>query len=143
MEDVRTMINRCHGDSSETVTPKASTTTTTKKTKKQAPQEIIDEFWTKFNTKTPGKGTQEAMKAACMCRRCRTNLYIHSNHDPSCRLLCQEGRRLYPEGDHNESIILSILRRSCSNMQAQGCQNCERVPAGKSKIQRSTFRYRV
>ncbi|KFY22509.1 hypothetical protein V493_06553 [Pseudogymnoascus sp. VKM F-4281 (FW-2241)] len=57
VEDVRTMINRCHGDSSETVTPKASTTTTTKKSKKQAPQEIIDEFWTKFNTKTPGKAT--------------------------------------------------------------------------------------
>ncbi|KFZ17878.1 hypothetical protein V501_01497 [Pseudogymnoascus sp. VKM F-4519 (FW-2642)] len=57
VEDVRTMINRCHGDSSESVSPKASTTTTTKKSKKQAPQEIIDEFWTKFNTKTPGKAT--------------------------------------------------------------------------------------
>lgn len=61
------MINRCHGDSTEMVTPKASTTTT-KKSKKQAPQEIIDEFWTKFNTKTPGRGTQETMKAACICR---------------------------------------------------------------------------
>ncbi|KFY01851.1 hypothetical protein O988_02506 [Pseudogymnoascus sp. VKM F-3808] len=57
VEDVRTMINRCHGESVEIVTPKASTPTTTKKTKKQAPQEIIDEFWTKFNTKTPGKAT--------------------------------------------------------------------------------------
>lgn len=62
VDDVRTMINRCHGDLSESVTPKASTTTTTKKSKKQAPQEIIDKFWTKFNTKTPGKGTQETMK---------------------------------------------------------------------------------
>ncbi|OBT79564.1 hypothetical protein VF21_01271 [Pseudogymnoascus sp. 05NY08] len=57
VEDVRTMINRCHGESSESVTPKTSTTTTSKKSKKQAPQEIIDEFWTKFNTKTPGKAT--------------------------------------------------------------------------------------
>ncbi|OBT47162.1 hypothetical protein VE00_03378 [Pseudogymnoascus sp. WSF 3629] len=57
VDDVRTMINRCHGDLSESVTPKASTTATTKKSKKQAPQEIIDEFWTKFNTKTPGKAT--------------------------------------------------------------------------------------
>ncbi|KAL5350192.1 hypothetical protein ACLOAV_005229 [Pseudogymnoascus australis] len=57
VEDVRTMINRCHGEgTSETVTPKPSTTPT-KKSKKQAPQEIIDEFWTKFNTKTPGKAT--------------------------------------------------------------------------------------
>ncbi|KFY16769.1 hypothetical protein V492_01108 [Pseudogymnoascus sp. VKM F-4246] len=57
VEDVRTMINRCHGESSEAVTPKASTTTTKKSSKKQAPQETIDEFWTKFNTKTPGKAT--------------------------------------------------------------------------------------
>ena len=28
-----------------------------KKAKHQAPQEAIDEFWQKFNTKTPGKGT--------------------------------------------------------------------------------------
>lgn len=58
------MINRCHGESVEIVTPKASTPTTTKKAKKQAPQEIIDEFWTKFNTKTPGKGTQERVEAS-------------------------------------------------------------------------------
>lgn len=68
VEDVRTMINRCHGEgTSETVTPKPSTTAT-KKSKKQAPQEIIDEFWTKFNTKTPGKGMQERMKASCARR---------------------------------------------------------------------------
>lgn len=31
-----------------------------KKTKHQTPQEIVDEFWQKFNTKKPGKGMDEA-----------------------------------------------------------------------------------
>jgi hypothetical protein len=30
--------------------------TKSKKPKHQAPQEAVDEFWAKFNTKTPGKG---------------------------------------------------------------------------------------
>ena len=38
--------------------PRASIPPKPKKMKKQSPQDIVEEFWTKFNSKTPGKGEQ-------------------------------------------------------------------------------------
>jgi hypothetical protein len=35
--------------------------TTVKKAKHLAPQDAIDEFWAKFNSKTPGKGEFETI----------------------------------------------------------------------------------
>ncbi len=35
----------------------AKVASTPKKMKSLAPQDLIDEFWTKFNSKTPGKGS--------------------------------------------------------------------------------------
>lgn len=37
--------------------------------KYQTPQEVIDEFWTKFTTKTPGKGTSKSLPIPLRCNR--------------------------------------------------------------------------
>ncbi len=34
-----------------------------KKSKRQAPQDAIDEFWAKFNSKTPGQGTSSSSRS--------------------------------------------------------------------------------
>jgi hypothetical protein len=47
-----------------------------KKNKQQAPQEAIDEFWSKFTTKTPGKGLWYYPMASSMRLRTETNVLL-------------------------------------------------------------------
>ncbi|KAK7912089.1 calpain family cysteine protease [Apiospora marii] len=58
-----------------------------RKTKQQTPQQAIDEFWSKFTTKAPGKATtvipqnQYAARAAKRCRSTATGITTQASYD--------------------------------------------------------------
>ncbi|KAK8030049.1 calpain-8 [Apiospora rasikravindrae] len=65
-----------------------------RKTKQQTPQQAIDEFWTKFTTKAPGKATtvipqnQYAARAAKRCRTTATGITTQASYDEAAAV-CQ------------------------------------------------------
>lgn len=48
-------------DNSDHASMASQATTGPRQKRPQAPQDIIDEFWSKFTSKTPGRGTSSAM----------------------------------------------------------------------------------
>ncbi|KAK7959461.1 calpain-8 [Apiospora aurea] len=65
-----------------------------RKTKQQTPQQAIDEFWSKFTTKAPGKATtvipqnQYAARAARRCRTTATGITTQASYDEAAAV-CQ------------------------------------------------------
>jgi len=59
------------------------TLATRKPRKQQSPQENIDEFWSKFTTKTPGKGMSRPASYVSVA----TSLPRGSSDSPRCGLL--------------------------------------------------------
>lgn len=66
-----------------------------KKVKHQSPQDAIDEFWEKFNSKTPGRGKLLPTASASHTSQ---HLVLHSIHDPAKEQNSDEGRQISSKG---------------------------------------------
>ncbi|KAK8062296.1 calpain family cysteine protease protein [Apiospora hydei] len=84
-----------------------------RKTKQQTPQQAIDEFWTKFTTKAPGK-------------------------EPICR----PGRQALPHHGHGHHHP-SVLRRGGRRLPGEGRQDRQGVPAREPAVPGPALRPRV
>ena len=108
------------------------------KNKKQSPQAAIDEFWGKFNSKTPGRGKLPEEPA------CKLFLIfsLASTILPK-RQIREKGRRENSKGSRSRRECCCIVRAGSQTLQGEGRQDCQRMPSSQPEIPRSTFRYRI
>jgi hypothetical protein len=112
----------------------------TKKVKHQSPQDAIDEFWGKFNSKTPGRGKQTQIFIQLGVKANGIPLSIH--HPPQ-EQDCDKSERIGPKGRHQGRERRRVVRRGRSDLQRQSCEDRQRMPARQPEISRSPFRHRV
>jgi hypothetical protein len=97
-----------------------------KKTKHQSPQASIDEFWSKFNSKTPGRGGPTSLYPS---ERGHLLILRSCSYDYSAeRPICKASRGECSQGDRRWGESGFILRRSSKYLQREGGQNCQGMP---------------
>ncbi|KAK1469448.1 calpain family cysteine protease [Colletotrichum melonis] len=104
------------------------TVTKPRKTKQQPPQEIIDEFWTKFTTKTPGKATtvipQNAYAERVAKRSSKaTGIFTQTSYDEAATVCkakvdkivheCRRVNQRYRDPHYDIEFDLKFGRRDC------------------------------
>jgi hypothetical protein len=80
---------------------------TPKKVKHQSPQDAIDEFWKKFDTKTPGIGIAPTTSPPCSLHL--LNCTLRSIHNPAKESPCEEGQRKDSQGSRQGEERGSVL----------------------------------